>query len=108
MVAYGGLGVRAAVVQCEAVGFPRFKLRSDPPDGEHRFGITKYRDAAHIHGWIASLANWREGTLELVVDPPERDPDPLHSPWEGMCPGLRYGAATGSSGWSVNTTLRTV
>jgi hypothetical protein len=31
-----------------------------------------------------TLSNWREGTLEITVPPPERDPDPEHSPWEGM------------------------
>jgi hypothetical protein len=82
-VQFGRLGERAAVVPYEAVGFPRFKFRKEAPAGDAA-GFTRYRDAAHLHGTIASLANWREGTLELVADPPDRDPDPDHSPWEGM------------------------
>src|SRR5215218_10146249 len=38
-------------------------------------------------------ANRREGTLEVTVAPPERDPDPERSPWEGMS-----GAAVWSAG----------
>ncbi len=33
---------------------------------------------------MAVLSNRREGTLEFTVPPPERDPDPRVSPWEGM------------------------
>ena len=62
-VEFGGLGERAAVVPYEAVGFPRFKLRVDAPAGKGT-AVTRYRDAAHLHGMIASLANWREGTLD--------------------------------------------
>ena len=39
------------------------------------------------------LSNRREGTLEVSVPPPERDPDPKVSPWEGMS-----GAAVWSAG----------
>ncbi len=72
-----------------AVGFPRFKLREDRKD---RHGMI-YRDRHHTVGTIAVLSNSREGTLELTVAPPERDPNPAHSPWEGMS-----GAAVWSAG----------
>lgn len=78
-----------AVVSFSAVGFPRFKLREDQRD--HRGMI--YRDRHHAVGTIAVLSNSREGTLELTVAPPERDPNPAHSPWEGMS-----GAAVWSAG----------
>ncbi len=55
--------------------------------------MTRYRDSAHLNGTIATLANSKQGTLELVTDPPEQDPDPEHSPWEGMS-----GAAVWSAG----------
>ena len=83
-VEFGALGERAAVLPYSAVGFPRFKLRTQQPAENDGESVVRYRDAAHLNGTIASLANWRQGTLELVTDPPERDPDPKHSPWEGM------------------------
>ncbi|MEU8175585.1 trypsin-like peptidase domain-containing protein [Microbispora hainanensis] len=68
-------GERAAVLAVRAVEFPRFKLRDD---GE------LYRDSHQADGSTAVLSNRREGTLEVTVPPPERDPDPDASPWEGM------------------------
>ncbi|MGW3044596.1 peptidoglycan-binding protein [Kitasatospora sp. NPDC001159] len=65
-------------LRSSALGFPLFKLRDDPG------GVTRYRDSCHARGEIAPLADRRERTLELRVQEPERDPDPLHSPWEGM------------------------
>jgi hypothetical protein len=82
-IEFGAFGERAAVLPYWAVGFPRFKLRTQQPAEDGR-PLARYRDAAHLNGRIASLANWRQGTLEMVTDPPERDPDPGHSPWEGM------------------------
>jgi hypothetical protein len=76
---------RPAVFSCRAVGFPRFKLRAEPLRNGGRSGaIGYYRDAHQADGTIASLSNWREGTLEFTVAPPEADPDPHASPWEGM------------------------
>ncbi|WP_377272847.1 trypsin-like peptidase domain-containing protein [Peterkaempfera sp. SMS 1(5)a] len=86
-VRYGRLG---PPTQCEALGFPRFKLRSaSRPDG----GALEYRDTRHARGTAAPLSALREGVLELLVDPPEYDRDPGHSPWEGMS-----GAAVWSHG----------
>ena len=81
---FGRVGERAAVVTCTMVGFPRFKVRDDPPDSSSIDAPTRYRDSHQAEGRIASLSNWREGTLEIVVSPPAPDPDPGHSPWEGM------------------------
>jgi Trypsin-like peptidase domain len=73
---FGCLGERDDEIPCSAVGFPLWKLR-DSPDGP-------YRDFAHIVGSVALLANRRERSLEVRVAPPERDPVPEVSPWEGM------------------------
>jgi tetratricopeptide (TPR) repeat protein len=70
-------------VACEALGFPRFKLRQDAPAA----GVTLqdwYRDTHQAIGTIAPLSNLRQGTLEITVPPPEYDATPPHSPWEGM------------------------
>ncbi|MGH3941863.1 MAG: hypothetical protein ACRDTG_25210 [Pseudonocardiaceae bacterium] len=71
-------GDRAAVLAARAVGFPRFKLKTDDA------AQLQYRDSHQADGSVAVLSNRREGTLELTVPPPERDPDPEVSPWEGM------------------------
>ena len=82
---FGQIGRRAAVLSCRAVGFPRFKLRTDLQTSEDPAAAAAFfRDAHQADGTIASLSNWREGTLEITVAPPERDPDPSLSPWEGM------------------------
>lgn len=73
---FGCLSERDDEIPCSAVGFPLWKLR-DSPGG-------LYRDSAHVVGSVALLANRREGSLEVRVAPPERDPDPEVSPWEGM------------------------
>ena len=86
-VGFGRVGERDAVIPASAMGFPRFKLRQD------QGGPSVYRDSAHAVGTVAVLANRRQGTLEVMVDPPERDPDPARSPWEGMS-----GAALWSGG----------
>lgn len=73
---FGCLRERDDEIPCSAVGFPLWKLR-DSPGGP-------YRDSAHVVGSVALLANRREGSLEVRVAPPECDPDPEVSPWEGM------------------------
>jgi hypothetical protein len=73
-------GDRVAVLAARTVGLPRFKLKTD--DGvEHP---QRYRDSHQADGSVGVLSDRREGTLELTVPPPERDPDPDVSPWEGM------------------------
>ena len=91
-VGFGRVAERDAVVTATAMGFPRFKLRADEA-GPDQGGPTVYRDSAHVSGTVAVLSNRREGTLEVTVSPPERDPDPARSPWEGMS-----GAAVWSGG----------
>ncbi|MGH3708777.1 MAG: trypsin-like peptidase domain-containing protein [Pseudonocardiaceae bacterium] len=73
---FGRISARAAVLAVQAVGFPRFKLKTD--DGD----CSDYRDSHQADGSVAVLSNRREGTLEVTVPPPEPDPDA--SPWEGM------------------------
>ncbi|GAA2139340.1 nSTAND1 domain-containing NTPase [Actinomadura napierensis] len=75
-VRFGWVDDIDTVLSCSAVGFPRHKLR-------YRAGGW-FRDSSHVRGTIAALSHRREGTLEIRVDPPERDPDPDASPWEGM------------------------
>ena len=81
---FGRIGDRDAVVQCSAVGFPRFKLRRD------RRGL--YRDSCHVAGAAAVLSNRRERTLEVSVPAPAEDPDPAVSPWEGMSGAVVFSA----------------
>lgn len=94
---FGRLDRRAAQVPCRMVGFPLFKLRSDPLVGVDTAVPAPYRDVHQADGTIPTLSNWREGTFEINVDAPAEDPDPLHSPWEGMsgaavwCAGLIVG-----------------
>ena len=90
---FGRVGERAAVVKCVAVGFPRFKLRDDTLSHAGGGESTRYRDSYQADGTISSLSNWREGALEIVVPPPERDPGPARSPWEGM---------SGAAVWSAD------
>lgn len=86
---FGRLGERDDEIVCSAVGFPLWKLRDSP--------CGPFRDSAHVVGLVALLANRREGSLEIRVAPPEYDPDPAVSPWEGMsgaavfCNGLIVG-----------------
>jgi len=89
---FGRVADADAVLTCSAVGFPRFKLRQDPA-GPGDDSPSQYRDSVHAVGTVAVLSNRREGTLEVIVAPPERDDDPDRSPWEGMS-----GAAVWSAG----------
>ncbi|MFC9504501.1 aKG-HExxH-type peptide beta-hydroxylase [Streptomyces sp. NPDC057002] len=78
VAAYGRIGERDVVLRCTALGFPRFKLRTDT-DG------SLYRDAEHADTTCAALSNRGEGTLDLkVTSPPADDPDPDKDAWEGM------------------------
>lgn len=76
--AYGAVPDSDVVLPFTTVGYPRFKLRLDPAANVY------YRDSCHAGGMISVLSNRSEGTLELAVPPPDSDPDPLRSPWEGM------------------------
>ena len=82
-VLFGRVGSQAAVVPCTVLGFPRFKLRAGAAGTAMRVA-GPYRDCHQADGAIPSLSNWREGTLEVLVAPPDQDPDPARSPWEGM------------------------
>jgi hypothetical protein len=93
-VLFGRVSERDAILACSAMGFPRFKLRDDSARPLDDGALSQYRDSHHAVGTIAALSNRREGTLEVTVSPPERDPDyPGVSPWEGMS-----GAAVWSDG----------
>jgi hypothetical protein len=83
-VGFGRVAERDVVLACSAMGFPRFKLRADPAHLLDDGSPSQYRDSVHAVGTIAVLSNRRAGTLEVTVSPPEQDPDPKRSPWEGM------------------------
>ena len=86
----------AQPAECEALGFPRFKLREDATSPGADGRPSKYRDSHHAIGIATPWSNLREGTLEVNVRAPEYDPDPAHSPWEGMS-----GAAVWSGGYLI-------
>jgi len=69
---------------CEAVGFPLFKLREDRTRTDAAGRTSQYRDYHHAVGTATSWSNLREGTMAVDVRAPERDPRPERSPWEGM------------------------
>ncbi|MGW2824950.1 FxSxx-COOH system tetratricopeptide repeat protein [Streptomyces sp. NPDC001443] len=80
------------VVECDALGFPLFKMRSSRhpgPDGS----VPRFRESHHARGEASTLSNRREGKLEFTLKSPPHDADPAHSPWEGMS-----GAAVWSGG----------
>ena len=81
---FGSPGDRAAVLTVDAMGFPRFKLRQERAPDTKDSGQWLYRESCHIVGTVPVLSNRRSGSLELNVEAPAADPDPKHSPWEGM------------------------
>ncbi|WP_433384091.1 trypsin-like peptidase domain-containing protein [Actinoplanes sp. CA-142083] len=75
---FGRLGTRRAVIGVHAVGFPRWKMRTDADD-------RPFRDMFDAEGSIAVYSNRRSGTLEFTVaQPPPEDPDPEASAWDAM------------------------
>ncbi|EMF01447.1 XRE-family transcriptional regulator [Streptomyces mobaraensis NBRC 13819 = DSM 40847] len=75
-----------AEVDCGALGFPWFKLRSERASLDGR-AATTYRDSHYARG--RATANVREGTLEFTVQaPPAPRDEPRRSPWEGMSGAL--------------------
>ena len=92
--AFGTLDRDSSVqVPTVAAGFPWFKLRPAPG----RAGV-ELRDAHYATALVVGGSNLRTGTLAFPVTgpPPERHPDPLRSPWEGMS-----GAAVFAAGYLV-------
>lgn len=92
-VAPASFGQLIEPAACEAVGFPRFKLLAarEPDDSA---GPVMFRDSHHARGSCSPLSNRRAGTLEVLVDPPERDADPQRSPWEGMSGAALFAGGT--------------
>lgn len=75
---FGRVGEQDTVLSCTAMGFPRFKLRTNAAG-------RRFRDAEHMDARCAVLANRREGTLDLrITAPPAEDPEPERDAWEGM------------------------
>ena len=91
-VSFGRIDQKAEVVACTAVGFPRWKVRLGRAGAAIGGSIASYRDSHQADGSIAGLSNWRQGTLEILVHPPEEDTDPSRSPWEGMSGAAVWGA----------------
>ncbi|MFD5254724.1 NACHT domain-containing protein [Streptomyces bobili] len=71
-------------VDCEALGFPRFRLRAGTESPDHGEPVW-YRDSHHARGDTSPLSYMRTGRLEITLkSSPEYDPDRGRSPWEGM------------------------
>jgi hypothetical protein len=67
-------------VPAVAVGFPRFKLRPAAAPGSRLL-----REVHYATGAIVAGADAKKGQLAFTVtEAPGADPDPQHSPWEGM------------------------
>ncbi|MCX4906354.1 NACHT domain-containing protein [Streptomyces sp. NBC_00878] len=81
---------------CEALGFPRFRLRTDAASSD-RGANAVYRDSHHARGDTTPLSNHIEGSLEISLkSSPEYDPEQGRSPWEGMS-----GAPVWSGGYVI-------
>ena len=95
---FGRVGGREATVNCRAVGFPRFKLRtySAEPSVAVAGRPGRYRDSYQADGTIASLSNAREGTSRSPCRPRGVVPTRRSRLGKG-CPGLRSGARAESS-----------
>ncbi|GAB2813745.1 hypothetical protein GCM10027073_52530 [Streptomyces chlorus] len=88
-------------MDCEALGFPRFRLRVDAASPDRGANAT-YRDSHHARGDTTPLSNHREGTLEITLkSSPEYDPERGRSPWEGMS-----GAPLWSDGYVIGVITR--
>ncbi|MFG2864415.1 NACHT domain-containing protein [Streptomyces sioyaensis] len=84
-------GLITQPVECEALGFPKFKLRPATTSSELN-RVPWHRDSHYAQGKTTPWANLRTGTLEISVGAPGPDPEG-RSPWEGMS-----GAAVWSGG----------
>ena len=74
----------AKTVDCEALGFPRFRLRPDATSSDRGEPVW-YRDSHHVRGDTSPLGYMRAGRLAITVkSSPEYDPERGRSPWEGM------------------------
>jgi hypothetical protein len=95
---FGRISEGMAVLRVQALGFPRFKLRSgSASEGEPDI----YRDLDHVTGHAPAAANRRQGTLAVYVDdpPPAVPAGTAYSPWEGM---------SGAAVWSADRIIAIV
>ena len=76
----GAVTALTDAVTVSLAGFPRWKLRRSEEQ-------LAFRVAAVEEGVMAILANFREGTYQITVEPPAPDPDPAVSPWQGISGG---------------------
>lgn len=75
---------RLIEAECEAVGFPWWKLREENVQLDAA-DPGKYRDSHHARAVGTRLSNMRSGALALPVNfTPRPHPDRGRSPWEGM------------------------
>ena len=95
-LSFGRVAQEADVVRCTVVGFPRWKAREGRGSAAVGGWSGPYRDSHQAEGTIAGLSNWRQGTLEIQVEPPGADAESGHSAWEGMS-----GALVWSSGSAI-------
>jgi tetratricopeptide (TPR) repeat protein len=83
---FGRISDRAAVLDVEAFGFPRFKIRSSPADADQH-GV--FRDLEQVSAHAPAAANRRQGTLAVYIDDPlpSSSQEGGLSPWEGFSGG---------------------
>jgi hypothetical protein len=78
---FGHVGDHPAILEVQAVGFPRWKMRNDDGttfvDSDPR---PAQRDSYQLRGTAAVLSNIREGTLEIEI----QSAPGIEDPWEGM------------------------
>jgi hypothetical protein len=80
---FGRAGDSTAVLSVQALGFPRFKLRSSAAGAGEP---AVFRDLDQVTGHTPVAANRRQGTLAVYLDDPApaTEGPAAPSPWEGM------------------------
>ena len=92
----------AARVDCEAVGFPLFKIRKSTGNP----GRAPYRERLHAHGTIATLSNAKSGTFEVTLT---TEPGPLPPDLAAQSPPPnRWGGMSGAAVWSAGRIIGVV
>ncbi len=93
-VPFGRVSQDESVVRCTVVGFPRWKMRTGHGSAAVGGWESPYRDSHQAEGTIAGLSNWRQGTLEIQVEPPNQYGDSQGSAWEGMSGALVWSSGS--------------
>ena len=79
-------------VDCEALGFPLFKLREDPLRLSATDRPSRYRNSEHAVGTVTSWSGLRDGTMSVRSAPPSVTRTPTARRGRA-CPGRHCSAA---------------